>query len=126
MLGLSPLETVTYTGVVTLIFSTLGRFRGVILTDFILFFTAMVGSVIAAYVALDHPEVRGMGSLISHEAVVSKLSLVPSFDNTAVFIHLLFIPLAIQWRSSWYPGSEPGGGGYIAQRILASKSESML
>ena len=52
-----------------------------------------------------------------------KLSLLPDFNNTEMVITLLVIPLAVQWWSVWYPGSEPGGGGYIAQRILAAKNE---
>ena len=48
--------------------------------------------------------------------------MIPSFDNTEAVILLLIIPLAIQWWSSWYPGAEPGGGGYVAQRMLAAKN----
>ena len=53
-----------------------------------------------------------------------KLSIVPSFDDPDVYIPLLIVPLAVQWWSSWYPGAEPGGGGYIAQRMLAAKNEN--
>ena len=52
------------------------------------------------------------------------LSIVPSFDNPDVYIPLLIVPSAVQWWSSWYPGAEPGGGGYIAQRMLAAKNEN--
>ncbi|MDX1408417.1 MAG: Na+:solute symporter, partial [Saprospiraceae bacterium] len=53
----------------------------------------------------------------------SKLPLFPSFDDPAIWVPILLIPLAVQWWSSWYPGAEPGGGGYIAQRMLAAKNE---
>jgi Na+/proline symporter len=65
-----------------------------------------------------------MSSLITNESISNKLSILPSFDDPNFYIPLLIIPLAVQWWSSWYPGSEPGGGGYIAQRMLAAKNEN--
>lgn len=124
MLGLSPLETVGIASVVTVIFSAIGGFKGVVYTDFVLFFTAMIGSVGAAYYIINLPEVNGISNLITHPQVVDKIDLLPDFDNTELFITLLIIPLAVQWWSSWYPGAEPGGGGYIAQRMLAAKDEN--
>ncbi|RZS93428.1 sodium:solute symporter family protein [Aquimarina brevivitae] len=124
MLGLSPIETVGIASVVTVIFSAIGGFKGVVYTDFLLFFTAMVGSIGAAYYIINLPEVDGMTNLITHPQVVDKISLLPDFDNTELVITLLIIPLAVQWWSSWYPGAEPGGGGYIAQRMLAAKDEN--
>lgn len=124
MLGLSAIETVGYAAVVTVIFSALGGFKGVVYSDFLLFFVAMAGAVGAAYYCVNLPEVNGLENLVSHPNVKDKLSLVPDFDNKEALISLLVIPLAIQWWSSWYPGAEPGGGGYIAQRMLASKNEN--
>lgn len=124
MLGLQPWETIIYAGTVTVIFSALGGFKGVVYTDFILFFTAMIGAIGAAYYLVNLPEVGGIEALITHENVVDKLSILPDFSNTEAIITLLVIPLAVQWWSSWYPGSEPGGGGYIAQRMLAAKDEN--
>ncbi len=124
MLGLQPWETIVYAGTVTVIFSTLGGFKGVVYTDFILFFTAMAGAIGAAYYLVNIPEVGGIQALITHENVVDKLSLLPDFSNKEAIITLLIIPLAVQWWSSWYPGAEPGGGGYIAQRMLAAKDEN--
>ena len=123
MLDLTPIETIGIASVVTVIFSTLGGFRGVILTDFILFFTAMIGAVAAAFYSVSLPEVGGLKGLLSHEIVTDKLSMVPDFDDKETFISILIIPIAIQWWSSWYPGAEPGGGGYVAQRMLAAKNE---
>lgn len=124
MLGLSPIQTVLIGGVVTAAFSSLGGFRGVIYTDFVLFFVAIVGAVGASYYLVNLPEVGGLSNLISHPNVSDKLSFFPDFSNTEALIGILIIPLAVQWWSSWYPGAEPGGGGYIAQRMLAAKNEN--
>ena len=123
MLGLSPLDTILYAGTITVVFSTVGGFRGVVYTDFILFFAAMVGSVGAAYYLVNIPEVGGMANLIANTPK-DMLYLTPSFDDPDIYIPLLIVPLAVQWWSSWYPGAEPGGGGYIAQRMLAAKDEN--
>jgi Na+/proline symporter len=124
MLGLQPWETVVYAGIITVIFSALGGFRGVVYTDFILFFTAMAGALGAAYYLVGLPEIGGLDALLQHENVVDKLSILPDLNDKEVVITLLIIPLAVQWWSSWYPGAEPGGGGYIAQRMLAAKDEN--
>lgn len=124
MLGLQPWETVIYAGFITVVFSALGGFKGVVYTDFILFFTAMAGAIGAAYYLVGLPEVGGLEALLTHENVADKLNILPDFSNTEALITLLIIPLAVQWWSSWYPGAEPGGGGYIAQRMLAAKDEN--
>ena len=124
MLGLDPVATVVIAGFITVVFSAIGGFKGVVYTDFILFFVAMAGSIGAAYYLVNLPEIGGLSNLISNENISSKLSIVPSFDNPDVYIPLLIVPLAVQWWSSWYPGAEPGGGGYIAQRMLAAKNEN--
>jgi len=124
MLGLTPLETIGYAGLVTVIFSTVGGFKGVVYTDFILFFAAMAGGIGAAWYCVNLPEVGGMSGLINHTAVMDKINIMPDFNDKATLITLLIIPLAVQWWSAWYPGAEPGGGGYIAQRMLAAKDEN--
>ena len=124
MLGLSPLETIAYAGLVTVIFSTIGGFKGVVYTDFILFFTAMAGGIGAAWYCVNLPEVGGIDGLMSHSQVIDKINIMPDLDNKATLMTLLIIPLAVQWWSAWYPGAEPGGGGYIAQRMLAAKDEN--
>ena len=123
LLGLSAYETLAIASTVTVIYSMLGGLRGVIYTDFIQFFLAMVGSIWAAYIILGHPEVQGLENLLAHPNVSDKLSLIPDFNNRDMFITVLVIPLAVQWWSVWYPGAEPGGGGYVAQRMLAAKDE---
>lgn len=124
MLGLEPWETVVSAGLITVIFSALGGFKGVVYTDFVLFFVAMSGAIGAAYYLVNIPEVGGIEALINHENVKGKLDILPDFDSKNTLIMLFIIPLAVQWWSSWYPGSEPGGGGYIAQRMLAAKNEN--
>ncbi len=124
MLNLDPWQTVVGAGLVTMIFSALGGFKGVVYTDLILFFVAMVGSIGAAYYLINLPEVGGLNNLISNETISKKISIIPDLSDTNVLITLFIIPLAVQWWSSWYPGAEPGGGGYIAQRMLASKNEN--
>ena len=124
MLNLSPLQTIGLAAVVTVIFSSLGGFKGVVYTDFVLFFVAMIGSIGAAVVAINHPDVGGLSGLLTHEAVIDKIAILPEFNNRDILISLVIIPIAVQWWAAWYPGSEPGGGGYIAQRMLASKNEN--
>ncbi|HSK18665.1 MAG TPA: sodium:solute symporter family protein [Longimicrobiales bacterium] len=124
LLGLTPLQTILIAGGVTTVFSMVGGLRGVLLTDFVLFITALAGSIAAAAYALGHPAVGGLDALLTHPDVVGKLSLLPDFGDTSQLVPLLIIPLAVQWWSVWYPGAEPGGGGYIAQRMLAARSET--
>ena len=124
MLGLTPIQTIGIASVVTVVFSAIGGFKGVVYTDFLLFFVAMIGAVGAAVVAVNHPEVDGLENLLTHPNVVDKLSILPDFNNKELLISIFIIPLAVQWWSAWYPGAEPGGGGYIAQRMLASKDEN--
>lgn len=124
MLGLDPISTVGIAGLVTVIFSAVGGFKGVVYTDFLLFFVAMGGAIGAAYYLVNLPEVGGLEALITHPNVADKINLLPDFNNREQVIMLLVIPLAVQWWSSWYPGAEPGGGGYIAQRMLAAKDEN--
>ena len=123
LLGLEAWETLLYGSVVTVLYSTLGGLRGVILTDFVQFILAMVGAIWAAYYVLNLPEIGGLDGLLSHPNVSGKLDLIPSMDNENLFWGIFIIPLAVQWWSVWYPGAEPGGGGYIAQRMLAAKDE---
>ena len=101
MLGLTPVQTVLIGGVITVIFSAVGGFRGVVYTDFILFFAAIAGAVGAAIYLVNLPEVGGVANLISHENVRGKISILPDFSNTEALIGILIIPLAVQWWSAW-------------------------
>lgn len=123
MLGLSPVQTLLIASVVTVVYSSFGGLKGVLLTDFFQFFIAMLGSFGAAYYVLELPEIGSLQQLLSHEVVATKLDFVPDFTNPNVYIPLFIMPIAIQWWATWYPGAEPGGGGYIAQRMLSAKDE---
>ncbi len=124
MLGLDGWITILIAGSITLLFSSIGGFKGVVYTDFILFFVAMVGALGAAVYIVGLPEVGGLDALISHPNVTDKLAFIPSVSDKELFITIFIIPIAVQWWSSWYPGGEPGGGGYVAQRMLAAKNEN--
>jgi len=124
MLGLEPWITVVVAGLITVTFSALGGFKGVVYTDFVLFIVAMGGAIAAAYYLVNIPEVGGIDAIMANANVQDKISILPDFSNRQALITLLIIPLAVQWWSSWYPGAEPGGGGYIAQRMLAAKNEN--
>jgi SSS family solute:Na+ symporter len=123
MLKFSPVQTISVALVITVIYSSSGGLRAVLITDFYLFIFAMFGAIIAAVVACRLPQVGGLTGLITHENVVGRLSLLPDFSDPTLFIPVFIIPIAVQWWSVWYPGAEPGGGGYVAQRMLSAKNE---
>lgn len=123
MLGLSAIEVVCLTAIVTVFYSTSGGLKAVLWSDVFQFILAMVGSVWAAYVIINLPEIGGIDALMENPALDGKLNMLPDFSDSEALIALFIIPLAVQWWSAWYPGAEPGGGGYIAQRMLSAKSE---
>jgi Na+/proline symporter len=124
LLGVDKYTTVLIAGTVTVIYSATSGLWGVVVTDLLLFVIAMVGSIAAAYYALAQPEVGGLVGLVTHPALEGKLSLLPDFSDWRVAVPIFLIPIAVQWWSTWYPGAEPGGGGYVAQRMLAARSEN--
>ena len=123
LLGWPGWLTLLVTCSITLAYSVLGGLRAVILTDFVQFVLAMVGSVWAAWWILELPEIGGLAGLLSHPEVQPQLALLPDLGDADAWIPMLLIPLAVQWWSSYYPGAEPGGGGYIAQRMFSAKNE---
>lgn len=123
LFGIAPLQTVLIGSAVVVAYSVIGGIKGVIWTDFFQFIIAMSGAIYAAHVALSQPEVGGLQGLINHPALADKLSILPDFGNSSALVSMFIIPIAVQWWSVWYPGGEPGGGGYIAQRMLAAKDE---
>ena len=124
LLGWSGWLTLLVTGVFTMLYSTLGGLRAVILTDFVQFILAMIGSVWACWYILNLDAVGGLEALLAHADVASKTSMFPAMDDPAQWVPILLVPLAVQWWASYYPGAEPGGGGYIAQRMFSAKDES--
>ena len=108
---------------ITLLYSSIGGLRAVIITDFIQFFLAMLGSVWATVYIVNLPQIGGISNLVLHQNTISKLSIFPDFKDPDIWVPVFMIPLSVQWWASYYPGSEPGGGGYIAQRMLSAKNE---
>lgn len=123
MLGWPAWQTLTVAMIITGIYSTLGGLKGIVLTDFFQFVISMIGAIGAAIILLNLPEVDGWQGLVKHEIVSSRMNLLPDFGNPRELIPLFILPLAVQWWSVWYPGAEPGGGGYIAQRMLSTRTE---
>ena len=123
LLGLDPLTTVLIAGSITMVYSATSGLWGVVATDLLLFVIAMIGSIAAAVFALQQPEVGGLAGLVANPELQSAMRFLPDFSDWSVALGIFIIPIAVQWWSAWYPGAEPGGGGYVAQRMLAAKDE---
>ncbi|MEL6676821.1 MAG: sodium:solute symporter family protein [Bacteroidota bacterium] len=123
VLGWEGWKTLLIAGSITLAYSTFGGLKAVIITDFVQFILAMIGSIWACIYILNLPEVGSLDALLTHENVADKISILPNLDDPAIWIPVLLVPLAVQWWASYYPGAEPGGGGYIAQRMFSAKDE---
>jgi len=123
VLGLPGWLTLSIACSITLIYSTMGGLKAVIITDFVQFALAMIGSIWGMLYILGLPEIGGLSNLVSHANVVDKIALFPDFSDPNIWVPVLLVPLAVQWWASYYPGSEPGGGGYIAQRMFSAKDE---
>ncbi len=122
ILGWPQGQTLIFCGILNVLFAATSGLWGVLVIDMIQFGIAMTGSFAAAYFALQQPQVGGLAGLVER-LPAETLSFLPSFGNWEVLLPVLIIPIAVQWWSVWYPGAEPGGGSYIAQRMLASRSE---
>ena len=123
VLGLPGWVTLLIACSITLAYSALGGLKAIIITDFVQFALAMVGSIWGMFYILGLPEIGGLSNLISHENVSGKLALIPDLSDPNLWVPVLLVPLAVQWWASYYPGAEPGGGGYIAQRMFSAKDE---
>ena len=128
LFGLERWQTLALVGVLNVVFATVTGLWGVLVIDMIQFFIKMTAVIAAAYFAVKY--VGGMDVLVSTLSAktgpngVHFLNLLPDFkSNWDLAIAIFIMPLAVQWWAVWYPGAEPGGGSYIAQRMLASKSE---
>ncbi len=122
LLGWPMYRTLAFASVITIFFASVSGLWGVLVTDSIQFTVTMTGAFAAAYFALQQPEVGHLSGLFSR-VNPRTLDFLPDFSNWSVALSVLIIPLTIQWWSVWYPGAEPGGGSYIAQRMLASRTE---
>jgi len=122
LLGWPMAKTLLVCALLNVAFAATSGLWGVLVTDFIQFGIAMTGSVAAAVYAVRQPQVGGLVALFA-KSDPKTLALVPDFGDWSVALAVMIIPLTIQWWSVWYPGAEPGGGSYIAQRMLAARSE---
>ncbi len=130
LFGLPRWETLLLVGLLNVVFATHSGLWGVLVIDMIQFFIKMTAVIAAAYFALQLPEVGGLSGLVEKLSTLkgpgglNYLNILPDFTNNWDLAVAVFImPIAVQWWAVWYPGAEPGGGSYIAQRMLASKSE---
>ncbi|HEY7567100.1 MAG TPA: Na+:solute symporter, partial [Gemmatimonadaceae bacterium] len=123
LFGLPMWQTLLFASMMTIFFASVSGLWGVLVTDSLQFVITMGSTFAVAYFALQQPEVGGHSGLIA-KVQPSQISFLPDFSNNwNVAFAVLLIPITIQWWSVWYPGAEPGGGSYIAQRMLAAKSE---
>ena len=122
MFGVPEWAILLVTAAASLVYSCLSGIRGTIYTDFFLFAVVMVGAFAVMVYGVNHPAVGGWSALMSNPAVLEKVSFFPDFTKTDALVAVFVIPVAVQWWNVWYSGSEPGGGGYIVQRVLTAKS----
>jgi Na+/proline symporter len=130
LFGLERWQTLLFVGLLNVVFAAHSGLWGVLVIDMIQFFIKMTAVIAAAYFALRLPQVGGLGGLIDKLSAIkgpegiNYLNVLPDFTNNwDMALGVFIIPIAVQWWAVWYPGAEPGGGSYIAQRMLASKSE---
>ncbi len=130
LFGLDRWQTLLLVGLLNVVFAAHSGLWGVLVIDMIQFFIKMAAVIAAAYFCLKLPEIGGMSGLVEKVSQLkgpdglNYLNLLPDFNSPSQLAVAVFImPLAVQWWAVWYPGAEPGGGSYIAQRMLASKSE---
>src|SRR5687768_7395733 len=122
LLGWPMERTLLVCAVMTIFFASVSGLWGVLVTDTIQFGITMTGTFAVAFFALQQPEIGGLAGLFD-KVPPKTLALLPDFGDWSVAAAVFVLPLTVQWWSVWYPGAEPGGGSYIAQRMLASKSE---
>lgn len=130
LFGLSRIETLAAVGLLNVVFAAHSGLWGVLVIDMVQFFIKMAAVIAAAYFAVNLPEVGGLSGLVdklSHRpgpGGLNYLNMLPDFTNTwDLAVAIFILPVTVQWWAVWYPGAEPGGGSYVAQRMLASKSE---
>jgi len=122
LLGWPLAQTLLVCSVINVAFAATSGLWGVMVTDFLQFGLAMGGSLAAAVYAVKHPAVGGMAGLVER-ITPSTLAMLPDFTQWQVAVPVFVLPLAVQWWATWYPGSEPGGGSYVAQRMLSARTE---
>jgi Na+/proline symporter len=130
LFGFDRWQTLLFVGLLNVVFATHSGLWGVLVIDMVQFFVKMTAVIAAAYFALQLPQVGGLTGLVdrlsnlSGPGGINYLNILPDFTNTwDIALAVFIMPIAVQWWAVWYPGAEPGGGSYIAQRMLASRSE---
>jgi solute:Na+ symporter, SSS family len=130
LFGLERWQTLVMVGCLNVVFATHSGLWGVLVIDMVQFFIKMTAVIAAAYFALHAPQVGGLSGLVARLSTIkgpgglNYLNILPDFKNNWDMAVAVFVmPIAVQWWAVWYPGAEPGGGSYIAQRMLSSKSE---
>ena len=130
LFGLPRWQTLILSGALNVVFATHSGLWGVLVIDMVQFFIKMTAVIAAAYFALQLPQVGGLSGLVDKLSSlqgpggINYLNMLPDFSNNwDIAVAIFIMPIAVQWWAVWYPGAEPGGGSYIAQRMLASKSE---
>jgi len=128
MFGLSPGMSLFFSMTGVAIYATLGGLTGSMWADFYQFAVAMTGAIFAAVYAVNSGMAEGgttLAQLFAHSAVAPKLSMLqPSTHDFSTLMTVLILPLAVQWWNVWYPGAEPGGGGFVVQRMLSARNEN--
>ena len=121
--GASQWEIILILYGMTALYIAISGLWGVVVTDFIQFFIAMIGSIALAYFSVDH--VGGFETLQSQLGSVVEFDILSfnPFNNPEIPIVTALIWVGMAWWAAWYPGAEPGGGGYIAQRMFSAKDE---
>ena len=130
LFGLDRWQTLLAVGLLNVVFATHSGLWGVLVIDMVQFFIKMTAVIAAAYFAVQLPQVGGLSGMVEKLSAIrgpsgiNYLNILPDFTNTwDIAIAVFIMPIAVQWWAVWYPGAEPGGGSYIAQRMLASKTE---
>ena len=152
LFGMPAWQTIVVCGILNVVFAAHSGLWGVLVIDMIQFFIKMTAVFAAAWFSLVEVGERlvgkGAGGWAGLKALVAQLStqqvvttagvpvmsvsdgkgqpildMLPNFSMKELALMIFILPIAISWWANWYPGAEPGGGSYIAQRMLASKSE---
>ena len=151
LFGLPQWQTILICGVLNVVFAAHAGLWGVLVIDMVQFFIKMTAVIAAAYFSLKEvarqtgvgdSAMAGLHKMVEILApqqvkfntgvpILSPidgtgqpiLNVMPNFAMSELALMIFIVPIAIGWWANWYPGAEPGGGSYIAQRMLASKSE---
>src|SRR6476620_72849 len=125
-LDINPWTAAILLFAITGVYSIFSGLWGVVVTDSFQFVVKMVGVIVLAIFAVN--SVGGLDSMVRQSAAhfgsyEAAFSVLPPIDKAWLPLSTLIVFLSVQWWAAWYPGAEPGGGGYVAQRILAAKDE---